>query len=91
MCALTKENIKLPLQCIAIIYEKWIKDLLLAKIRLNCYVLRMVRLHTNHSVNLDLPLQIKALLFKNWKERTLLAIRFCCVREDSVKVPLFRC
>ena len=28
---------------------------------------------------------------KNWKERTLLAIRFCCVREDSVKVPLFRC
>ena len=55
------------------------------------FVLRMVRLHTNHSVNLDLPLQIKALLFKNWKERTLLAIRFCCVREDSVKVPLFRC
>ena len=24
-------------------------------------------------------------------ERTLLAIRFCCVREDLVKVPLFRC
>jgi hypothetical protein len=23
MCALTKENIKLPLQCIAMIYEKW--------------------------------------------------------------------